>query len=204
EVKLAGDYTFDAPRKIVWEALLDPVVLAATLPGCDKLDLIDGVYQGALNVKVGPVQGKFQGKVKLENLRELEGYTMVVDGKGAPGFMKANADIVLTDSESGVTTMTYDSEAKVGGRIASVGQRLLEASAKAIIKQSLDGLNETMRERAAGNAEAVPKQINEAEFARKVASEVTKELIPTPVRYALALAAVAGIGALVYFFFLAR
>ena len=131
-MKLAGAYTFEAPRKVVWDALLAPEVLAATLPGCDKLELVDGVYEGALNIKVGPVQGKFQGKVKLEDLKELEGYTMVVDGKGAPGFMKATAAITLEDAEDS-TKMGYQSEAKVGGRIASVGQRLLEASAKAII-----------------------------------------------------------------------
>ncbi|MEL6760658.1 MAG: carbon monoxide dehydrogenase subunit G [Myxococcota bacterium] len=197
-MKLAGEYTFDAPVKTVWEALLDPEVLAATLPGCDKLELIDGVYEGELNIKVGPVQGKFKGKVALEELRELEGYTMVVDGKGAPGFVKARADIVLTESGP-ETKISYDSDAKVGGRIASVGQRLLEASAKAIVKQSLDGLNEIMKQRAAGNSDPATIQApSQSEFARKVASEVTKELIPTPVRYGLVVAAMTAIALLVY------
>lgn len=196
-MKLAGEYTFEAPREVVWEALLDPVVLAATLPGCDELVLVDGVYEGQMNIKVGPVQGKFQGKVKLENLKEPEGYTMDVDGKGTPGFVKARADITLDDAEGG-TKMSYDSEAKVGGRIASVGQRLLEASAKAIIKQSLDGLNATMKERAAGNKEAVPERISDGEMARKVASEVTKELVPAPVRYGIVVVAVIAIAFLIY------
>ncbi|MEO0459718.1 MAG: carbon monoxide dehydrogenase subunit G [Myxococcota bacterium] len=197
-MKLAGEYTFDAPVKTVWDALLDPEVLAATLPGCDKLELIDGVYEGALNIKVGPVQGKFKGKVALEELRELEGYTMVVDGKGAPGFVKARADIALTQSGT-ETKMSYDSDARVGGRIASVGQRLLEASAKAIVKQSLDGLNEIMKRRTAGISDpAVIQAPSQSEFARRVASEVTKELIPTPVRYGLVVAAMAAIAILVY------
>ncbi|MEO1170689.1 MAG: carbon monoxide dehydrogenase subunit G, partial [Myxococcota bacterium] len=137
-MKLAGDYTFDAPKKVVWDALLDPVVLASVLPGCDKLELVDGVYEGALNVKVGPVQGKFQGKVKLEDLRELEGYTMVVDGKGAPGFVKANATIQLTETD-GKTNMSYESTAKVGGRVASVGQRLVEACGPEPERRAVEG-----------------------------------------------------------------
>ncbi|MEO1481915.1 MAG: carbon monoxide dehydrogenase subunit G [Myxococcota bacterium] len=197
-MKLAGDYTFDAPKKVVWDALLDPVVLASVLPGCDKLELVDGVYEGALNVKVGPVQGKFQGKVKLEDLRELEGYTMVVDGKGAPGFVKANATIQLTETD-GKTNMSYESTAKVGGRVASVGQRLVEASAKAVIAQSLEGLNETMKQRAAGDETAVA-DIDEAAATRAVASAVAAEVIPPPVRYALVLAVVIGVAFLIYAF----
>ncbi len=196
-MKLAGEYTFEAPRDVVWEALLDPEVLAATLPGCDKLELVDGVYEGQMNIKIGPVQGKFMGKVKLEDLDAPNGYTMNVDGKGAPGFVKANANVELHEEENG-TKMVYDSDAKVGGRIASVGQRLLDASAKAIIKQSLEGLNETMKQRAAGNSEAVPERISDAQMARKVASEVTKELVPAPVRYGLIVIAAVGLAWLVY------
>ncbi len=189
-MKIDGEYTFDAPRDMVWEALQDPVVLASVMPGCEKLDLVgDNSYEGALNIKVGPVQGKFQGKVRLEDIEKPEGYTMQVDGRGAPGFVKATAKIRLEEEEDR-TCLVYDSDSQVGGRIASVGQRLLDSSAKAIIKQSLDGLNKVMQARAeavAGGGEATDAEVPEidapsqAAFAAGVAKEVAKDLVPKPI-----------------------
>ena len=124
-MKLAGDYKFEAPAAEVWKALLDPVVLAAVMPGCEKLEMVDDAYVGELNIKVGPVQGKFQGKVTLADVVEEQGYTMTVDGRGAPGFVKAKAAVKLTPEGDAETNMTYDADAQVGGRIASVGQRLI-------------------------------------------------------------------------------
>ena len=94
-MKLAGDYKFEAPVAEVWKALLDPVVLAAVMPGCEKLELVDGAYVGELNIKVGPVQGKFQGKVILSDVEDEKGYTMTVDRRGQPGFVKANAAVIV-------------------------------------------------------------------------------------------------------------
>lgn len=152
-MKLQGDFHFDAPLEQVWQALLDPEVLAATMPGCEKLDRVDGQYRGELNVKVGPVQGKFSGKVDLRDMDPPKGYTMVVDGQGAPGFVKASA-VVKLEHEGEGTRMRYEADAQVGGKIASVGQRLLEASARAITKQSLEGLHENIKIRAAAAKEA--------------------------------------------------
>ena len=67
-MKIAGEYTFDAPQAMVYEALQDPEVLTSVMPGCEKLEKIgENEYEGALNIKIGPVQGKFMGKVRLEN-----------------------------------------------------------------------------------------------------------------------------------------
>ena len=198
-MKLAGNYKFEAPVAEVWKALLDPVVLAAVMPGCEKLELVDGSYVGELNIKVGPVQGKFQGKVILSDVEEEQGYTMTVDGRGAPGFVKAKAAVKLTPVGD-ETTMEYDADAQVGGRIASVGQRLIDSSAKAIIKESLEGLNANVKARAnvAEGQEAEVIQASQAEFATKVAKEVAKDLVPPPVRTALIVLALVGIGALIY------
>ena len=205
-MKIAGDYTFEAPQAMVYEALQDPEVLTAVMPGCEKLDKIgENEYEGALNIKIGPVQGKFMGKVRLENLREPEGYTMHVDGRGAPGFVKAQAEIQLDSTEGGGTRMTYDSDAQVGGRIASVGQRLIDSSAKAIIKQSLDGLNATMKARlaeqsgdqeAAAEARAAAAPKSQSELAAAVAKDVAKDLIPKP---AIVIIVILIILALLYF-----
>ena len=198
-MKLAGDYKFEAPVAEVWKALLDPVVLAAVMPGCEKLELVDGAYVGELNIKVGPVQGKFQGKVILSDVEDEKGYTMTVDGRGQPGFVKANAAVKLTPVGE-ETTMEYGADAQVGGRIASVGQRLIDSSAKAIIKESLEGLNANVKARAnvAEGEEAEVIQASQSEFATRVAKEVAKDLIPPPVRTALIVLALVGIGALIY------
>jgi len=120
-VKVAGEHVFSAGPQDVWDGLLDPEVLAATMPGCDKLELVgDNQYEGILNIKVGPVQGKFKGRIELEDIQPPTGYSMKVDGQGAPGFVKATAKIVLAGDGDG-TRMTYDGDAQVGGRIASVG-----------------------------------------------------------------------------------
>ncbi|MGB5697995.1 MAG: carbon monoxide dehydrogenase subunit G [Polyangiales bacterium] len=199
-MKLAGDYRFNAPASEVWKALLDPVVLAAVMPGCEKLELIDGAYVGELNIKVGPVQGKFQGKVVLADVVEEQGYTMTVDGRGAPGFVKAKAAVKLTP-EGPETLMVYDADAQVGGRIASVGQRLIDSSARAIIKESLEGLNANVKARAnvVEGEEAVVVKASQAAFASKVAKEVAKDLIPPPARAALIALALVGIGVVIYF-----
>ncbi len=204
-MKFSGDYRFDAPIAEVWKALLDPVVLAAVMPGCEKLELVDDAYVGELNIKVGPVQGKFQGKVTLSEVEEEKGYTMKVDGRGAPGFVKATASVKLTP-EGEATKMEYDADAQVGGRIASVGQRLMDASAKAIIKESLEGLNANVRARAnvAEGEVAELVQASQAQFATKVAKEVAKDLIPPPVRTALLVLALVGVGTLIYLLVLAR
>lgn len=181
-MKLQGTHTFDAPRERVWRALLDPDVLARTLPGCEKLERVgDNEFRGALNVQVGPVKGQFQGTLVLTDVRPLEGYHMKLDGKGPAGFMNGEGDLRLTDA-GGATMLTYDIDAQVGGRVAAVGQRLLESSSKSIAKQGLEGL---AREIAAmGGSEAaaasIPPsvQLSQTELAARVAGDVARDLVP--------------------------
>jgi carbon monoxide dehydrogenase subunit G len=155
-MKLDGDYVFDAAVQDVWDALFDPAVLAAVLPGCEKLDLVDGQYVGEIKVKVGPIQGKFTGKVDLFDKVEPTSYSMKIDGRGAQGFVNATANIVLAAEGAG-TRIKYTSESNIGGKIASVGSRLVETSAKAIVKQSLEGLNENIKLRVAAYREHAAK-----------------------------------------------
>jgi len=178
-MKLAGDYLFEASVPEVWSALFDPIVLAAVLPGCEKLELVDGQYAGELKVKVGPIQGTFSGKVELKDKVEPTRYTMVVDGRGAPGFVKATASVSL-DAEGSSTRIRYDADAQVGGKIASVGQRLIEASARAIVAQSLEGLHENIKLRAAAYRAAQP-QVAAAATPTPAIAEPASE-VPTPAR----------------------
>jgi carbon monoxide dehydrogenase subunit G len=219
-MKLAGDYSFEAGIQEVWDALFDPAVLAAVMPGCEKLELVDGSYVGEIKVKIGPIQGKFSGKVDLSDLVEPKSYKMVIDGRGAQGFVKASATIELASEGTG-TKIHYESDAQVGGKIASVGQRLVETSAKAIVKQSLEGLAENIKIRSAAyraHAIAAPpevatpavvvasesatpavvavvpvveyKQADAGKLAGAVAKEVTKTLAPILLIVAAAIALV--------------
>jgi carbon monoxide dehydrogenase subunit G len=169
-MKLAGDYLFEATVPEVWSALFDPVILAAVMPGCEKLELVDGHYVGEIKVKVGPIQGNFTGKVDLKDKVEPVSYTMIVDGRGAPGFVKATAMVKL-QSEGEGTRVFYDTDAQVGGKIASVGQRLLEASARAIVAQSLEGLHANIKLRAAAFREVAQAPRSEASPPPAVAAE---------------------------------
>jgi carbon monoxide dehydrogenase subunit G len=213
-MKLAGDYRFESKVDEVWDALFDPAVLAAVLPGCEKLELVDGIYLGEMKIKVGPVQGNFAGKVGLSNIDKLHSYTMDVDGRGAPGFVKAVANVHVEPDGDG-TRVTYDADAQVGGKIASVGQRLLDTSARAIVRQSLDGLRDNIRLRAdayrahhAADAEHVDtpvakpaphvdyKRVETSQLAKAVTKEVAKTFVLMPAMVVL-LVALAGLA--IYF-----
>ena len=86
-MELEGTYTFDAPRDVVWQALMDPTRFGESYAGLRKLEEVgDNEYEGAIKVKVGPVQGKFQGKVTLLDINEPDSYSMVVDGKAPPAL----------------------------------------------------------------------------------------------------------------------
>jgi len=182
-MKLAGEYLFEAEIQEVWDALFDPAVLAAVMPGCEKLELVDGAYVGEIKVKVGPIQGKFAGKVDLVDLVPPTSYRMIVDGKGAQGFVKATAKISLA-ADGTSTRITYDADAQVGGKIATVGQRLVETSARAIVKQSLEGLAENVvirsgaHRRAKAKAEAADVPAADVPVAIEAAPVVTE---PAPV-----------------------
>jgi carbon monoxide dehydrogenase subunit G len=139
-VKIQGEHYFQAPREKVWETVLDPKALSSSMPGFQRLDTIgENEYEGALEVKVGPVQGDFQGTLKLSDLKAPASYRFSLNGMGAAGFVDGDGVLVLEESGGG-TRLHYDLDAKVGGRIAGVGQRLLDSSAKVMARQTLEGL----------------------------------------------------------------
>jgi hypothetical protein len=184
---------------VVWQALLDPNVLAKVMPGCEQLEQVgENEYKGMLKIRVGPVQGQFEGLVNLSDINAPEGYRMQVDGKGAPGFMKGVGEVHLEDQGTS-TLMRYSGEAQVGGRIASVGQRLLDSSAKALTRQSLDGLHEQIKARSQAQTSAATHHAEEAligeqspagsvsapsqtEFALGLAKHLIDDLVPAPQR----------------------
>lgn len=151
-MKLTGEHLFpNAPQELVWEMFLNPTVLASIMPGCERLEKVreqDGEtqYEGEMKIKVGPVQGKFQGTVILSHLQPPQSYQMKVHGKGPQGIVDGLGSVSLTWSNAG-TLMHYEGNANISGTIASVGQRLMDSSAKAIIKQSLQNLDAQIQAR---------------------------------------------------------
>lgn len=138
-VKLAGTHSFDAPKSEVWEALLDPDVLSRILPGCKRLDkTADNEFSGEISIRVGPVQGSFNGKVSLDEIDPPNGYRMEIAGQGRPGYVKGVGTLRLEGD--GPTTLHYDGDAQLSGRIASVGQRLVDSTARSLTRQGLQSL----------------------------------------------------------------
>jgi len=130
-MKMTGEYWISAPRETVWQALNDPTILAQAIPGCDSIEQTrENEMNAAATVKVGPVKAKFKGRVTLSDIMSLESYTITGEGKGgAAGFAKGSAHVRLTDDRD-MTLLHYDVEARVGGKLAQVGQRLIDQTAK--------------------------------------------------------------------------
>ncbi len=190
-MNLAGDYLFEGPQDIVWEAIQDPNVLGSIMPGGEGVEEVgENEYAAKLKIKVGPVQGKFKGNIKLANIDAPHSYDIEVDGKGAPGFVKASGSLNLI-GEGEQTLMTYTGQARVGGKIASVGQRLLDASTKAIINQSLEALNEYIKVQVQRRAQADSAEILAvAEVVAEIeAEELIEELIEDEIIAEVAVAA---------------
>lgn len=131
-MEMTGSHTIPASREKVWEALNDAEVLKACIPGCKELEKKSDTELAATVVaKVGPVKATFKGEVTLENLDPPNSYSIVGEGKGGiAGFAKGGANVRLSDAEGGGTQLDYDVDAKVGGKLAALGSRLIDSTAK--------------------------------------------------------------------------
>jgi carbon monoxide dehydrogenase subunit G len=159
-VKLAGEHTFAVPRERLWRALVDPELLARVLPGCEPLEATgETSWRAAMTVAIGPVKGRFAGTLALHDLDPPAGYRMKIDGTGQAGFLSGEGVVELHEIAGG-SRLSYAVDAQVGGRIASVGQRLVESSGRVLAKQGLEGLERELEaslveEAAAAAAAAV-------------------------------------------------
>jgi len=129
---MTGEYRIPASRDKVWAALNDPDTLKASLPGCEELERTsDGDFAATVVAKVGPVRAKFKGQVSLSDLNPPESYKISGEGKGgAAGFAKGGADVKLTEDGPDATVLSYTAKADVGGKLAQLGSRLIDATAK--------------------------------------------------------------------------
>ena len=130
-MEMNGNRRLAITQQQAWEALNDPETLKKCIPGCDKFELTgDNAYAVALAVKVGPVSAKFQGKVQLSEIMPPDGYRLSFEGQGGvAGFAKGSSGVSLKPAEDGCD-LDYTVQAQVGGKIAQLGQRLIDGAAK--------------------------------------------------------------------------
>ena len=134
-MKIDGSHTFNADRQAVWDALMDPDVLAGCIPGCQRLDLVsEDTYEVELKIGVGAIRGSYKGRIGLTDKIAQESYRMVVDGRGIGGSAKGAADLRLVES-NGVTDVRVEGDAEITGILARVGQRLLGSTSKMLMNQ---------------------------------------------------------------------
>lgn len=142
-MKISGAYTIPAARERAYQLLQDPVVLAKCMPGTDHLDKIaDNEYEMKMKMVIASIGGLFSGKVRIADQNQPESFRLIVDGSGKIGFVKGEGLLNLT-AQGDSTEVKYDGDVQVGGTIAGVGQRLIDATAKMIIKKFFEKLAET-------------------------------------------------------------
>ncbi len=178
-MELAGEFIFDGTQEQVWELVRDPKVLANVLPGTQSMNQIsESEYEGRMHVRVGPISGVFAGRVLVSDEKPPVSYTLSVEGRGAAGFGTGTGQVQLIDREDGTTLMQYQGELQIGGKLAGVGQRMVETVAKSMTRQGLESLNKTLQARAMPEAEGEMLSYqppSEAQFAASVAQDLLQD-----------------------------
>ena len=130
-MKIAGANVLHAPVDRAWDALLDPAVLVATIPGCERLVATgDNAYDMTVTAGVAAIKGTYAGTCVLSDLDEPRSLVMALNGAGAPGTIGATVNVGFADGGDGTTTVTWDADAVVGGMVGGVGQRMLTSVSK--------------------------------------------------------------------------
>ena len=129
-MKLAGSYKLNVKKEVVWKALNDSNILKQCIPGCESFEKeSDNIFKATATNQIGPMNATFSGTVKLSNIKENQSYTLSGEGQSSVGFANGSANIKLIE-ESGITTLSYDVQINVGGKIAQLGSRLIDGVAK--------------------------------------------------------------------------
>ena len=129
-MKLAGSYEINVKKEVVWKALNDPSILKKCIPGCESFKKeSDNIFNAVATNQIGPMNATFSGIVTLSNIRENQSYTLSGQGQSPVGFANGSAKVKLIE-ENGITTLTYEVDVNVGGKIAQLGSRLINGVAK--------------------------------------------------------------------------
>lgn len=139
-MKISGSYTLPVPQERAYRLLQDPEALAQSIPGCDALVKTgDNEYSMKMKMALASISGLFDGKVRIGDDNFPSSFRLIVEGTGKIGFMKGDGLLTLSPKDSS-TEVRYDGDVQVGGTIAAVGQRLLDTTAKMMIKRFFDKL----------------------------------------------------------------
>jgi carbon monoxide dehydrogenase subunit G len=149
-MQMTGDVVLPASRTQVWLALNDPDILKSCIPGCESFERTGDHSFSALAVaKIGPVKAKFKGNVELTDIDPPNGYTISGQGDGGiAGFAKGAAKVSLSDAEEGGTRLSYAVEAQIGGKLAQLGQRLVDGVAKSMADKFFENIRARLSETA--------------------------------------------------------
>lgn len=155
-MNLSGEYRLPLPRSIVWNGLNDPEILRQCIPGCEELvKASDTEFSAKVGLKIGPMTAKFTGKVTLSDLDPPNGYKIAGEGQGGvAGFGKGSAVVTLEDDGAGGTVLKYTADSQVGGKMAQLGSRLIDATAKKLADEFFGKFAQVVAGPAAAAAEA--------------------------------------------------
>jgi carbon monoxide dehydrogenase subunit G len=194
-MRIEGEYTFGGPREDVWEMVRDPEVLATCLPGTQSLKLVgNNEYEGEMQVHIGPIAGVFSGRLVVSDEVPPESCTLAVEGKGKPGFVNGTGKVRLSEHGDNQTLMTYEGEVQIGGRLAGVGQRMIDTVSKSMIRQGLEVLDAAIKARVAakGDSKALAYMPpTETEFAAAVVKDMAGGLLASRLVLWIAVAVIA-------------
>ncbi|HEY0858832.1 MAG TPA: carbon monoxide dehydrogenase subunit G [Albitalea sp.] len=156
-MELTGDRLIAAPLPATWAALNDPDILKDCISGCESLERTEpDTFMAVVAVKVGPVSARFKGRLQMSNVQAPTSYTINFDGQGGPaGFGKGSADVNLSEEEGG-TRLRYVARAQVGGKMAQIGSRLIDAAATKVAEDFFTAFEARLRPPAAPPGEAAP------------------------------------------------
>jgi carbon monoxide dehydrogenase subunit G len=146
-VEISGEHRFQPPRGVVWEALLDPAALQASMPGCERFEPTGPeTYDITIKVGIAAIKGTYSGTVKVTDRNPQDSYRLAVAGSGKPGSVQGEATMVLSDDGTG-TLVRYTGEVKAQGAIARLGSRLLAGTAKLMIGQFFKAMEKQVEQR---------------------------------------------------------
>lgn len=145
-MEMTGEQRIPASQADTWAALNDPEFLKTCLPGCESIERVgDNEYTVLLTARVGPVAAKFKGRMVISDARPPDSYALAFDGQGGvAGFAKGSASVQLTAQGAAETLLTYQAKANVGGKLAQIGSRLVDAAAQKVAGEFFAAFNERM------------------------------------------------------------
>jgi carbon monoxide dehydrogenase subunit G len=146
-MKISGSFILPIPQQRAYEIMQDPGILAQAMPGCEALEKIgEDEYRMKMKMALASLSGAFDGRIRITDQSPPDSFRLIVEGSGRIGFMKGDGLLKLTpvksNDESPATEVSYDGDAQVGGTMAAVGQRLIDGTAKMLIKRFFEKLIE--------------------------------------------------------------